>query len=148
MKLTNSLACSAMVALAIVTPAAGQTEPRGELYCATSATSASKDVVALAIGEFCAMHNGHVMNKYESIWNTMSVQDGGHVKLNIFYAGTATYGIASEACDTEFEAVLTGCNKDGGTTEGGNYLAQIGTVYYMMTVNPPADQQTSGTYPA
>ncbi|KAK5744189.1 hypothetical protein LTR17_002219 [Elasticomyces elasticus] len=148
MKLTHPLASIAMVALAMVASAAGQTEPRGELYCATTASSAGKNVVALAVGEFCAMHNGHVMNKYESIWNTMSLQDGGHVKLNIFYAGTATYGIVSAACDTEFKAVLNGCNKDGGTTEGGNYLAQIGTVYYMMTVNPPADQQTSGTYPA
>ncbi|KAK3618428.1 hypothetical protein LTR56_024651 [Elasticomyces elasticus] len=94
------------------------------------------------------MHNGHVMDKYESLWNTMPSQDGGVAKLDIFNAGNVTYGVTVAACNKAFEATLNGCNKKGASTQGGTNLALIGRVWYMININPPADQQNNGTYPS
>ncbi|TKA56768.1 hypothetical protein B0A55_12380 [Friedmanniomyces simplex] len=151
MKLLHSLAVAAVAVIGLVTGAAATDSagpPSGELACYIAGPSENKNDVARAIGGFCDLWGGHVMSQDTSIWNTIPMRYGGVAKFDLVYVGTGTHVIDVNECEDDFEYVIDDCNVGGEGSQGGNFLANQGTVYYLLSINPPTDQQTNGTFPS
>lgn len=69
----------------------------------------------------------------------------GVAKLNIFYSGSSGLVVDTDLCESGFNWILNDCNVNSEGSQGGNYVPPPQTIWYMMQINPSADQQTNGS---
>lgn len=100
--------------------------------------------VSDAIAQVCGIWGDQVFEAGQAVWNTIPMSSGV-AKLDMLYAGADAYEITTAQCVEEFSTLMYACNVNNDYIQGGYYLTQGATIYWMMMIDPPVDKQVNRT---